>query len=585
MTEMQEKASSKPEMAEKKLKKLTGAQIFIESLKKEGVTQIFGYPGGVILSIYQELYNCKDIKHYLVRHEQAAIHAAEGYARASGQPGVALVTSGPGACNAVTGIANAYYDGYPIVVFTGQVASNLIGNDAFQEADIVGITAGCCKHNFLVKNVKDFPRVIKEAFHIATTGKPGPVVIDMPKDMLNNSTEFEYPEKIHLPGYNPTYNGHPVQISKALKMLIEAKQPVIMAGGGVITSESTQELFKLAETLKIPVTTTLMGIGAFPESNEFSLGMLGMHGNYWANLAVSNCDVLFAIGTRFSDRVTGKTDHFCKNAKVIHIDIDPCSISKNIPVDVPIVGDAKRILEDMLKLVQNDEVQQTYEKRQAWISKINEWRHKKAKPVVTSDKLSPQTVIEKIYEISKDRDPIICTEVGQHQMWAAAIYQYEKPRRFLSSGGLGTMGFGFPAAMGAQLVCPDKLVMDIAGDGSIQMNIQELATCVEYNIPVKILVINNGYLGMVRQWQERLFNKCYSHTCISGPDYVKLAEAYGAAGFRVTKEEEIEPVMLKAFEINGPVIIDFIVEPFEVVYPWVLAGDPIHKVLLSNDCK
>ena len=564
---------------------LSGAQIFLESLRNEGVKEIFGYPGGVILSIYDALYSCDFIKHYLVRHEQGAIHAAEGYARVTGKTGVALVTSGPGACNAITGIANAYYDGYPIVVFTGQVASNLIGNDAFQEADIVGITRPCCKHNYLVKDVKELPRIIKEAFHIAGTGKPGPVVVDLPKDVLVAATEFKYPDKIHLPGYNPNYAGHPIQISKALKLLYEAERPVIIAGGGVVTSGASRELIELAKILNIPVANTLMGIGGFPASDPLALGMIGMHGNYWANIAASNSDVLFAIGTRFSDRITGQVNKFCPDAKIIHIDIDPCSISKNVRVDIPIVGCAKGVLTDMLKTVNRKEAAKKYEQKNMWLDLITEWRKKKALPVVESDKISPQTVIEKIYELTKDRDTIIATEVGQHQMWTAQLYKFEEPRRFVSSGGLGTMGFGFPAAMGAQVACPEKLVIDIAGDGSIQMNIQELATCVEYKIPVKVCVVNNGYLGMVRQWQERLFNKNYSETLISGPDFVKLAEAYGAAGFRVTKEEEIEPTLLKAIETPGPVFIDFVVEPYEVVYPWVLAGEPINKVLLTNQCK
>ena len=567
-----------------KNKVLTGAQIFIQCLIQEGVKEIFGYPGGVILPIYEELYHTKEVKHYLVRHEQGALHAAEGYARVTGKPGVALVTSGPGACNAITGITNAYYDGYPLVVFTGQVALSLIGNDAFQEADIVGITNACTKHNYLVKDVKDLPRIIKEAFHIATTGKPGPVVVDLPKDVLTSKTEFVYPDKVKLPGYNPTYTGHPVQIAKALELLYKAERPVVIAGGGVIASEASEELTKLAKILNIPVVNTLMGSGAFPGTDELALGMLGMHGNYWSNIAVSNCDVLFAVGTRFSDRVTGKLDKFCAEAKKIHIDIDPCSISKNIPVDIPIVGDAKQVLTEMLNSLNEEEAGKNLEKKHFWMNKISEWRQKKVKPTVKSEKLSPQVVIEKIYEYTKDKDAIIATEVGQHQMWTAQLYKFDKPRRFVSSGGLGTMGFGFPAAMGAQVAFPDRLVINVAGDGSIQMNIQELATCVRYNIPVKICIINNGYLGMVRQWQEKLFNENYSETIMTGPDYVKLADAYGAKGFSVTKEEEITPVLEQALNINGPVIIDFHVEPFEIVYPWVLAGDPICKVLLGDNC-
>lgn len=571
-----------PKEIKKELKSLTGAQIFIECLKEEGVKEIFGYPGGVILHIYNELYSCKEIKHYLVRHEQGAIHAAEGYARVTGRAGVAIVTSGPGACNAITGIANAYYDGYPLVVFTGQVSSELIGNDAFQEADIVGITRSCCKHNYLVKDVKDLPRVIKEAFHLANTGKPGPVIVDMPKDILVNKTHFSYPEKVHLPGYNPNYNGHPLQIAKSLNLLYKAEKPVIMCGGGVIASEASEELIKLAKTLNIPVVNTLMGTGGFPQTDDLSLGMVGMHGNYWANHAVSNCDVLFAVGARFSDRVTGKVSKFCTDAKVIHVDIDPCSISKNVAVDIPIVGDAKRIISDMLNIINPEEIQKKAAQKVLWVEQINDWKQKKAKPTVISDKINPTTVFEKIYEQTKAKDPIIATEVGQHQMWTALLYQFDTPRKFVSSGGLGTMGFGFPAAMGAQVAFPDKLVINIAGDGSIQMNIQELATCVHYNIPVKIFIINNGYLGMVRQWQERLFNAQYSETVMTGPDYVKLAEAYGATGFRVEKEEDIEATIQKAINTEGPVIVDFVVEAMEAVFPWVLAGDPISNVLLCK---
>lgn len=561
---------------------MNGAKIFLECLKKEGVTEIFGYPGGVILSIYEALYNDNDIKHYLVRHEQAAVHAAEGYARTTGKPGVALVTSGPGACNTITGIANAYYDGYPLVVFTGQVGSNQIGNDAFQEADIVGITRSCCKHNYLVNNVNDLPRIIKEAFHIATTGKPGPVVIDMPKDILTDKTVFSYPTEIKLPGYNPNYEGHPRQISKALQMLCEAERPVIISGGGVVAAEASEQLTQLADRLHIPVCNTLMGTGTYPADNELSLGMLGMHGNYWANYAVTHCDILFAVGTRFNDRITGCLKRFAKDAKVIHIDIDPCSISKNVPVDVPIVGDAKIVLNQMLEELNKNDYETNATIKDIWFEQIDEWKQKRACPSVNSDKLNPLTVINKIYEHTKDLKPIVATEVGQHQMWTAQIYKFNEPRKLVTSGGLGTMGFGFPAAIGASVAHKDAVVLNIAGDGSIQMNIQELATCVEYNIPVITCIINNGYLGMVRQWQEKLFDKHYSQTKISAPDFVKLAEAYGALGFRVEKEEDIIPVLQQAIEARRPVFIDFVVEPFEMVYPWVLAGNPINKILMSN---
>lgn len=569
-----------------KIKKETmnGAKILLECLKNEGVDEIFGYPGGVLLGIYEELYHCDYIKHYLVRHEQAAIHAAEGYARVTGKPGVAIVTSGPGATNTITGIANAYYDGYPLVVLTGQVAVSQIGNDAFQEADIVGITRSCCKHNYLVKDIKKLPQIIKHAFHIATTGKPGPVVIDLPKDVTGSKAELKLAEKINLPGYNPNYNGHPKQCSKALDLLCRARRPVIISGGGTIQTDAYKELTELANKIGIPVANTLMGIGSFPADNPLSLGMMGMHGNFWANLAVSNCDVLFAVGTRFNDRITGCLKHFAQDAKIIHVDIDPCSISKNVRVDIPIVGDAKNVVKSMLDEFNAKQPNIYPEDKKNWIAKINEWKEKRSMPVTNTDKLHPQTVIEKIYEMTKDKDAIIATEVGQHQMWTALLYKFNKPRRFVTSGGLGTMGFGFPAAMGSQVGLKDKLVFNIAGDGSIQMNIQELATCMDYNIPVKIAVINNGYLGMVRQWQEKLFDKHYSHTQISSPDFVKLAEAYGAKGIRVTKEEEIENAIQEAIDYNGPVILDFIVEPFEMVYPWVLAGKPINQVLLTNEC-
>lgn len=563
---------------------LTGAQILLECLKKEGVSEVFGYPGGAILDLYDALYNCSDIKHYLVRHEQAAIHAAEGYSRASGKPGVAFVTSGPGACNAITGIANAYYDCYPIIVFTGQVSLNLIGNDAFQEADIVGITRSCCKHNYLVKDVRQLPHVVKEAFHIATTGKPGPVVVDLPKNILTSKAVFEWPEKIKLPGYNPTYDGHPKQISRALQLLCRAKKPVIISGGGVVHSGAQKELNELASKLHIPVTNTLMGIGTVAKDNPLALGMMGMHGQYAANHSVNDCDVLCAVGTRFSDRITGNIKKFAPDAQIIHIDIDPCSISKNVRADIPIVGDAKSVLNTMLQEFNEQQYDIRCEEKSKWLETIAERKQVTAKLAANTGKMNPVNVIRKICDVTKSMDAIIATEVGQHQMWTAQVYDFDHPRQLITSGGLGTMGFGYPAAIGANVAQKDKVVVDIAGDGSIQMNIQELATCVDYNIPVIVAVINNGWLGMVRQWQERIYHEHYSQTKISSPDFVKLAEAYGALGFIVEKDEDIEPILKKAIEARRPTIIDFRVEPFEMVYPWVLAGEPLSKVLVSNDC-
>ncbi len=562
----------------------TGAEILLKSLVEEGVKEIFGYPGGVILTVYEALYNQKDIKHYLVRHEQAAVHAAEGYARVTGKPGVALVTSGPGACNTITGIANAYYDGYPIVVFTGQVGLAQIGNDAFQEADVVGITRSCCKHNYLVKDVKDLQRIIKEAFHIATTGKPGPVVVDLPKDILTQKTTFDYPKTVKLAGYNPNYKGHPIQISRALKMLSEAHRPVIISGGGVLTSGAHEELLKVANMLQIPVTHTLMGTGTFPSNSPLDLGMLGMHGNFWANHAVSHADVIFALGTRFNDRITGCLKRFARDAHVIHVDIDPCSISKNVKADIPIVGDIKNVLIGLINDFEKTNPNIYKEDKEKWLNQIDEWRQKRAIPAPVSDKLSALTVIRKLYELTKQYNPIVCTEVGQHQMWTAQLFKFNEPRKLVTSGGLGTMGFGFPAAMGACAAHPEQLVLNIAGDGSIQMNIQEMATCVDYGFKVINCIIDNGYLGMVRQWQEKLYHKHYSETKISHPDFVKLAESYGAVGIKVEHEEEIEPAIKKALEAKSPVIIDFVTESMEMVYPWVLAGEPLTKVLLSNDC-
>lgn len=561
----------------------SGAEILLKSLVKEGVKEIFGYPGGVVLPLYDALYMQDEIKHYLVRHEQAAVHAAEGYARVTGRAGVAIVTSGPGACNTITGLANAYYDGTPLILITGQVNSKLIGGDAFQEADIVGITRSCCKHNYLVKDVKDLARIIKEAFYIATTGKKGPVVIDIPVDIFNAKYEFNYPKNIELVGYNPTYKGHPLQIQKALKTLFEAKRPVIISGGGVVASNSHKELKELATKLHIPVVHTLMGAGTYPDNLETSLGMMGMHGNYCANLTVCNADVIFAIGTRFSDRITGCLKRFARDAQVIHIDIDPCSISKNVKATIPIVGDIKNILSAMLQELSKSHHKINAQLKDKWFAEICEWKKKVAIAQKTSDKLSAITVLNTIHEFTKKDEPIVATEVGQHQMWCAQNFKFNSPRKLITSGGLGTMGFGFPAAMGACVADKSKYVLNIAGDGSIQMNIQELMTCVDYNFKVINCIINNGYLGMVRQWQEKIYNKHYSQTKISSPDFVKLAQSYGALGLRVEKEEEIIPALKKAIEFKGPVMIDFVCENFEMVYPWVLAGEPIDKVLLSRE--
>lgn len=551
---------------------LSGAQIFMECLRKQSVDTIFGYPGAIILSIYEELYHSKDITHYLVRHEQAAIHAAEGYARVTGKVGVALVTSGPGATNAVTGIANAYLDGYPIIVFTGQVHSDLIGNDAFQEVNIVDMTRSCTKHSYQVTDVKDLAKTIKEAFHIATSGKPGPVVIDLPKNILENKTIIEETEnfapieQVNLKKEYPINND---QIKHILELLCNAKRPVILSGGGVLASNASVELTDLAQKLNIPVTTTMMGVGTYLKDDETNLGMLGVLGNYWANRAISECDVLLAIGTRLNDRIIAPIKNCAKNAPVIYIDIEPSNFSKTFPVEVSIVGDAQEVLTEVLAEYATNKYKTN--PKGDWINEISGWKAKRVILNVPSDKLHAHTVLEKIYECTKAYNPVVATEVGQHQLWTVQSFKFNGPRKLLTSGGLGTMGFGFPAAMGACLADRTQLVMNISGDGSIQMNIQELATCVEYNLPVKVIIMNNGYLGMVRQWQEKLFDKHYCGTEITSPDFVKVAEAYGAKGIRVEREEDIESAMKEAIDYPGPVFIDFIIEPFEVVYPWVSA--------------
>ncbi|UCG78360.1 MAG: biosynthetic-type acetolactate synthase large subunit [Nitrospirota bacterium] len=561
--------------------KKTGSEIFLESLKRQGVKHIFGYPGGVVLNIFDMLYDDKNIELILTRHEQGAVHAADGYARSTGKPGVALVTSGPGATNTVTGIATASMDSIPMVVFTGQVPTMLIGNDAFQEADIVGITRPCTKYNYLVKDVSDLAETIAEAFHIATTGRPGPVLIDLPKDVSVGKVEPVYPSSVKIRSFNPTVEGNPWMIKRAAHEIEKSKKPVIIAGGGVIHSEASKELKQLAELTEIPVTTTLMGLGAFPGTHKLFLGMPGMHGTYYANKAIQASDLLISVGMRFDDRVTGKIAAFAPNAKIIHVDIDPTSIRKNVRVDIPIVGDAKRILADMVAAVKKETKKQWGEIRKSWLKEINKWKKQHPLEYEYSDEvIKPQFVIEKLYELTKG-NAIISTEVGQNQMWAAQFFKYNKPRTWLSSGGLGTMGYGFPAAIGAQLAHPNKIVIDIAGDGSIQMNIQELATAVINKLPVKVAILNNRYLGMVRQWQELFFKERYSHTGLDVvPDFVKVAEAYSAVGLRAEKPSEVEPVIKEALKTKAPVFMDFVCDWKEKVYPMVPAGAAIDEMLL-----
>ncbi len=550
---------------------MTGSQILIESLKKQGVEVIFGYPGGQVLPLFDKLYDAP-FKFILTRHEQAAAHAADGYSRATGKVGVCIATSGPGATNLITGIANAYMDSIPMIAITGQVKSWLIGNDAFQEADVTGITRPITKHNYLVKDIKDLSRIVAEAFYIASSGRPGPVLIDIPTDIQQAEHEFIWPDTIEMRSYKPTLFGHPGQIKKAVKAIVSAKKPIIYAGGGVITAGGHNELREFAEKINSPVTLTLMGLGAFPGDHPLFLGMLGMHGTAYANYATMNADLIIAVGARFDDRVTGKLATFAKNAKIIHIDVDPSSISKNVAVDIPIVGDAKNVLGQIL-----EEIKKTPDTAE-WIKTVEAWRKKHPLTYQYKGKINPQYVIEQIAEVTQG-DAIIATEVGQHQMWAAQWYKVMHPRSFISSGGLGTMGFGFPAAMGAKMGCPDKTVFDIAGDGSIQMNIQELATCVCNKIPVKVAILNNGYLGMVRQWQELFYKHRYSHTCMFNPDFVKVAEAYGGVGIRVTKKEDVKPAIEKAIATDNVVFLDFHVEPEENVFPMVPAGESIDKMI------
>ena len=564
--------------------KMTGAEILIEMLKQEGVDTIFGFPGGMVIDIYDKLLD-SEIRHLLVRHEQGAVHAADGYARASGKVGVCLVTSGPGATNTVTGIATAYMDSIPMVVLTGQVPTHLIGNDAFQEIDIVGITRPCTKHNYLVKDARDLARVIREAFHIARTGRPGPVLVDIPKNVSNAEVEFD-PEKngkqVEIRSYNPTYEPNKRQLQKVVELIREARKPVLFGGGGIILSRGADAFTKLARRTRIPVTASLMGLGCFPGSDPLWLGMPGMHGTYRANMSLGECDLLIGVGVRFDDRVTGKTDTFAGNAKIVHIDIDPTSIRKNVGVDIPVVGDCKLSLESLNEILDETELGDLAEARQPWLAKIEQWKSTQPLAYNQDDaRIKPQYVVQKLYELTEG-NAIITTEVGQNQMWAAQYYHFDRPNQFITSGGLGTMGFGLPAAIGAQVAFPDKLVVDVAGDGSIQMNIQEMATAVQYCLPVKVAILNNGYLGMVRQWQQLFYDRRYSCTCMQhAPDFTKLAEAYGAVGLRATRPSEVEAVLREAIQINRPVIMDFVVEQEENVYPMVPAGANITEMLLT----
>lgn len=561
----------------------TGAEALVECLKKQNVEIVFGYPGGVLLSIYDVLFD-SDILHVLPRHEQGGVHAADGYARATGKVGVCFGTSGPGATNLVTGIANAYMDSVPLVAFTGQVPTALIGGDAFQEADIIGITRPIVKHSYLVQNVDDLPRIINEAFYIASTGRPGPVVVDLPKDVIAEKTKAKCNGKIDLPGYNPTYDGHPLQIKKLLKELAEAKRPVIYAGGGVIISGATEELIKLSERLGLPVVNSFLGLGGFPTTHENHVGWLGMHGNYASNMAMTETDFILAIGTRFSDRSTGRLDGFAPNAKIAHIDIDPASISKNVHIDIPIVGDCKRVLNQLFEYIDNFNWDKNAENRKSWMKKIKAWNIERPFSYKKSDKvIKPQFVVEEICRLT-DGEAIIATEVGQNQMWAGQFYKFKYPRQFISSGGLGTMGFGLPAAIGAKLGRPDKHVFNIAGDGSFLMNIQEICTAVQYRVGVKVAILNNMFLGMIRQWQHLFFNKRYSYSCLGcQPDFLKLADAYGCVGLRAEKPSEVADVIAESLKIDDkPVIMDFRVDREENVYPMVPAGAALNEMIFGE---
>jgi len=551
-----------------------GAEILVDALMAEGVDTIFALPGGSVIPLFDQLYDCP-LRVVLVRHEQGAGHMADGYSRAGGKVGVCLTTSGPGATNLITALATAYMDSVPMVAITGQVRTNLIGNDAFQEADVTGITRPVTKHNYLLRDVKDLARTVKEAFHIASTGSPGPVLIDLPVDVTTSELDGEVNSEMQLPGYRVVVKGHPGQIKKAAQAINDSERPVLYAGGGVIISGAAEELAKLARKANIPVTTTLMGLGCFPEDDPLSLRMLGMHGTVCANYAVTQCDLLIAVGARFDDRVTGKLDAFAPNAQIVHIDVSPASIGKSVPADIPVVGDAKQVLSQLLKLVEHRE-------RKGWLEQTAQWRREFP---LSYDRqattVKPQFVVEQVRDVSDD-DTIVVTDVGQCQMWGAQYYCYVKPRTFLSSGGLGTMGYGLPAAIGAQFACPDKTVFVVAGDGSLQMNIQEFSTAVGNKLPIKIVLLDNGYLGMVRQWQELFFNRRYSSTYLAelNPDFVKVAEAYGAIGMRVEAKEGVRPALEAAMQVSDkPVLIDFRIDPEENVSPMVPPGEGIDRML------
>ena len=567
-----------------KAEMMTGADIFINSLLAEGVEHIFGYPGGVVLHIYDSMFKQNKLQHILVRHEQGAIHAADGYARATGKPGVALVTSGPGMTNAVTGIANAHMDSIPMVIITGQVPTSLIGNDAFQEVDSVGISRPCTKHNFLVKDVKDLAITIKKAFYIATTGRPGPVVIDIPKDVTADRTIFDYPETIEMRSYKPITVGDMGQIKKAAEMILGAKRPVFYTGGGIVSGESSQYLTELTQLLNYPITQTLMGLGTYPATDKQFIGMLGMHGTYEANMAMHDCDVLVAIGARFDDRITGDLEKFCPYAKIVHMDIDPASISKNVKTDIPVIGSVEHTLQDLTKVIKESSKRPDADALANWWQQIEEWRATDClRYDRDSDVIKPQAVLEKLYELTNG-DAFVATDVGQHQMFAAQFYKFDKPRRWITSGGLGTMGFGLPAAMGVQMAYPNETVVCVTGEGSIQMCIQELSTCKQYDLPVKIINLNNGYLGMVRQWQELFYDRRYSHTYMEAlPDFVKLAESYGHVGMKIEKPADVEAALKEGLALKDRLVfMDFIIDQGEMVYPMVIAGKA-HNEMLSRE--